>query len=130
MPRPPNDYSKLLGEKMSKHGASAWLVNTGWNGGPYGQGERISIAYTRAIVAAILDGKLSSATTREDPVFGIAVPTECPDVPAQVLQPRSTWKDPQAYDEKARHLVQLFTEHFAKYEEFAAELQTAGPRSK
>ena len=126
----PTFYARLLGEKIRRHNTCCWLVNTGWNGGPYGQGERISIAYTRAIVAAILDGKLSSATTREDPVFGIAVPTECPDVPAQVLQPRSTWKDPQAYDEKARDLVQLFTEHFAKYEEFAAELQTAGPRSK
>ena len=125
----PTFYARLLGEKVRRHNTRCWLVNTGWNGGPYGQGERISIAYTRAIVAAILGGKLDSVATQDDPVFGIAVPAECPEVPAQVLQPRTTWKDPQAYDDKARHLVRLFTEHFAKYEEFAAELQTAGPQS-
>ncbi len=124
----PTFYARQLGEKIRRHNTRCWLVNTGWIGGPYGQGERISIAYTRAIVSAILKAKLDAAESEEAPFFGLAVPLACPGVPAELLRPRRTWKDPRAYDEKARDLVRLFIEHFAEYEGFASELQAAGPR--
>ena len=125
----PTYYARMLGEKIRSHGTRCWLVNTGWSGGAYGAGERISIAHTRAIVDAILADELDAAGTDVDPFFGIAVPRSCPRVPAPVLQPRSTWQDPVAYDEKARHLVQLFTEHFRGYEDEATDIATAGPRA-
>ena len=123
----PTFYARQLGEKIRRHNTQCWLVNTGWNGGPYGQGERISIAYTRAIVSAILQGELENVACERDPIFGLAIPGACPGVPAAVLQPRATWKDPRAYEEKARHLVRLFAEHFAEYESFAPELQAVAP---
>ncbi len=131
MALPPAVYGKLLGEKIDRHGVSCWLVNTGWIGGPYGVGKRVSIAFTRAIISAILDGRLEQAPTREDPVFSLHVPTSCPDVPSDILEPRSTWKDPKAYDEAARNLAARFRSNFA---EFAAdvtpEVLAAGPRAE
>ena len=110
---PPTLYARLLGERIAAHGADAWLVNTGWTGGPAGGGgSRMSIAYTRAMVAAALDGSLANVETVPDPVFGVGVPVSCPGVPPEVLQPRSTWDDPAAYDAKARELAEALPRQF------------------
>ena len=124
----PSVYAGLLGKKISEHHVNCWLVNTGWTGGPYGVGSRMEIAYTRAMVKAILDGSLSEAPTRRDPVFGFEVPETCPEVPGEVLNPRNTWKHPEAYDEKARDLAAQFVENFKQYEEGTdPEIKAAGP---
>jgi phosphoenolpyruvate carboxykinase (ATP) len=129
MPLHPSVYSKMLGERLEKHQVQAWLVNTGWTGGPYGVGHRIDINYTRAMVHAALSGALDGVPTVTDPVFGVEVPTSCPDVPSEILQPRSTWADPDAYDTQARKLARMFVENFADYEDAVApEVFTAGPR--
>ena len=112
----PTVYANLLGEKINKHGAKVWLINTGWSGGPYGVGARMSIAHTRAMVHAALEGKLDSVALREDPVFRVSVPEQCPDVPAEVLDPRNTWADKAAYDAQARKLAGMFVDNFKTYE--------------
>ena len=124
---PPIRYARQLGVKVRQHRTSCWLVNTGWSGGPYGEGERISIQHTRAIVRAILDGELAGAPFEPDPLFNVDVPTACPQVPTQILRPRATWRDGQAYDRKAADLVRLFNEHFAAYESDAPELLAVAP---
>ena len=116
MPRHPTVYAKLLGEKMATHGAKCWLVNTGWSGGGYGEGERMKIAYTRAMVNAALEGKLESGGFQPDPNFGVLVPQVCPEVPGEVLNPRNTWADTGAYDAQARNLTQLFENNFVEFE--------------
>ena len=116
MLRHPTVYGDLLGKKVAEHGTDCWLVNTGWSGGGFGVGERMKIAYTRAMVNAALDGRLAEVATRVDPNFGVLVPEDCPGVPADVLDPRNTWKDKDAYDAAARHLRALFEENFAKFE--------------
>jgi phosphoenolpyruvate carboxykinase (ATP) len=126
----PSKYAELLAEKMRTHGAHAWLVNTGWSGGPYGTGSRIKLKYTRAIIDAIHGGSLADAPTQNDPVFGFAVPLKCEGVPSEILVPRNTWADPEAYDAAARRLADLFTENFAQFEEVASPaIKEAGPRS-
>ena len=126
----PSAYAQLLAEKMRKHGARAWLVNTGWSGGGYGQGQRMKLAYTRAIIDAIHNGSLDKVATVTDPVFGLAVPSECPGVPANILQPRNTWPTPEAFDEKAAHLANLFQRNFEKFKEGCTpEILAAGPVS-
>jgi phosphoenolpyruvate carboxykinase (ATP) len=115
LPLPPMTYAQLLGEKVEEHGADVWLVNTGWSGGGYGVGQRMSIAHTRAIVTAILNGDLKNVEMRTDPVFGFQVPTTCPGVPAEVLVPRNTWTDGAAYDQQAADLVTRFRTNFAKF---------------
>lgn len=115
MPLHPADYAELLAEKVRKHNADVWLVNTGWTGGPYGVGSRMKLSYTRAMVNAILDGSLSDVETQQEPFFGLHIPTSCPNVPAEVLNPRETWADKDAYDEKARDLASRFSENFKKY---------------
>ncbi len=121
MPQHPGVYAKLLGEKLHKHQASTWLVNTGWTGGPFGEGERISIKYTRALLNAALDGKLDEVEFESDPVFNLNVPNTCPGVPSEILMPENTWKDKKAYQEKAKHLAAMFTAQFKEYEEFVSE---------
>ena len=115
LPLPPMAYAQLLGERIARHGSDVWLVNTGWTGGPYGVGRRMSIAHTRAIISAALDGSLAQVATRPDPTFGFQVPTSCPGLPAEVLNPRTTWADPDAYDATARNLVERFRANFAKF---------------
>ena len=105
---PPVRYAELLGERIARHRPALWLVNTGWTGGPYGVGQRIAIADTRAIVRAILAGALDDATLERDPIFGLNRPTACPDVAPTTLDPRATWADPAAYDEAARRLAAEF----------------------
>jgi phosphoenolpyruvate carboxykinase (ATP) len=115
LPLPPMAYAHLLGERIARYGSDVWLVNTGWTGGPYGVGQRMSIAHTRAIITAALDGSLAQVETRPDPTFGFQVPVACPGVPAEVLNPRNTWADPAAYDATARDLVERFRANFAKF---------------
>ncbi|NNF59299.1 MAG: phosphoenolpyruvate carboxykinase (ATP) [Rhodothermaceae bacterium] len=124
----PSKYAELLAEKIRTHGAETWLINTGLTGGPYGTGERMSLKYTRAIIDAIHDGSLANAPTETDPVFGFEIPTACPNVPDEILQPRNTWDDSEAYDEQRNKLAQRFAENFKKYEEGASEaIKEAGP---
>ncbi len=116
MPRHPTVYAKLLGEKMARHGAKCWLVNTGWSGGGYGVGQRMRIQHTRAMLNAAIEGKLETASFRPDPNFGVLVPDGCPDVPADVLNPRNTWTDATAYDRQAQDLTRRFAKNFEQFE--------------
>ncbi|WP_374434025.1 phosphoenolpyruvate carboxykinase [Tabrizicola sp.] len=118
MPRRPEVYGKLLQAKIAKHGASCWLVNTGWTGGAYGTGKRMPIKATRALLAAALDGSLGNGTFRKDPNFGFEVPVQVPGVDATLLDPRRTWADPAAYDAQAAKLVGMFQKNFAQYVPF------------
>ena len=111
----PNKYAEMLGEKMKKHNARVWLVNTGWSGGAYGVGKRIKLPHTRAIVDAIHSGALAKAKTQRDPIFGFEVVTECPGVPGEILIPRNTWTDKTACDQAARKLAGLFRGNFENY---------------
>ena len=128
MPQHPKVYAKLLGQKIADHNVDCWLINTGWTGGPYGVGERMKIGYTRAMVHAALDGSLRDSEFAEDPIFGVAVPLNCPNVPDEVLIPRNTWSDGSAYDEQARKLADMFSENFKQFAEVASEdIKAAGP---
>lgn len=128
MPLHPMRYAQLLGEKLSKHGSHVWLVNTGWTGGPYGVGHRMAIAHTRALVNAALDGKLDNVQTVKEPFFGLEIPTECPGVPSDVLNPRNTWPNPADYDAQAKKLAGMFAENFKKFaDQTTAEVRAAGP---
>jgi phosphoenolpyruvate carboxykinase (ATP) len=129
LPLAPGRYARMLGERIAKHRARVWLVNTGWTGGPYGTGTRIRIAHTRAMVRAALSGALDSVRYVRDPVFNVEVPTVCPDVPTGVLEPRTTWADRAAYDQHASKLARMFADNF---QTFAADVsdavRAAGPR--
>jgi len=125
----PSVYADLLGKKIEEHGSDCWLINTGWSGGPYGVGNRMKIAYTRAMINAALAGELNDVEYREDPIFGLMVPKHVPNVPDEVLDPRGTWADPEAYDEQAHKLAHLFVENFKKYSDGASEeIKSAGPK--
>jgi phosphoenolpyruvate carboxykinase (ATP) len=113
-PQPPTVYAGLLGEKLDSHDATVWLINTGWTGGPFGEGHRMPIEATRALLGAVLSGELAGAEFRTDPVFGFEVPVTAPGVDVSLLEPRSTWADPEAYDRKARELAQMFADNFAR----------------
>jgi phosphoenolpyruvate carboxykinase (ATP) len=127
LPQKPTVYARMLGQKLDEHGSAVWLVNTGWTGGPYGEGQRMPIAATRALLRAALDGELDRVEYRTDPIFGFEVPVEVPGVDSSLLDPRSTWSDPDTYDEKARYLATRFQQNFQK---FGAEenIVQAGPR--
>jgi len=125
----PSIYGKLLGEKIKRYDVDCWLVNTGWTGGAYGIGKRISIAHTRAIISAILEGKLSEVEMKEDPIFNINVPTTCEGVPQDILTPRNTWNDGAAYDDKARNLARMFRENFKEFDfNVSRDIKQAGPK--
>jgi phosphoenolpyruvate carboxykinase (ATP) len=118
----------MLGRRIDEHGARVWLVNTGWTGGAYGVGSRMKLSHTRAMVHAALAGKLDDVECLTDPIFGFAVPTSVPDVPASVLQPRGTWSDPAAYDAQAHKLAAMFQENFAAFaDQVSPEIRNAGP---
>lgn len=127
LPRPPAVYAGMLAERIKKHRANVWLLNTGWTGGPYGVGARFKLAYTRAMVTAILDGSLAGASFSTDPVFGLSIPASVPNVPGNVLNPRDTWKDQAAYDAKARDLAARFRANDQKFE-MPDAVRAAGPR--
>jgi phosphoenolpyruvate carboxykinase (ATP) len=115
LPLHPGKYAEMLGKKMEDNDVNVWLINTGWTGGPYGIGTRMKLSYTRAMITAALDGKLSNSETTEDEIFGVAIPAEVPGVPTELLQPRNTWVNKIAYDEKAKYLAGLFVKNFEKY---------------
>lgn len=121
MPLHPDRYAELLGQRLEEHGSTVWLINTGWTGGPYGVGERISIPYTRAMVNAVLDEKLDDVPMRKDPIFGFEIPLHVPGVPDEVLFPRDTWTDKDAYDAQERRLARMFKENFKKFADQATE---------
>jgi len=128
LPLRPSIYAELLGQKIARHNARVWLINTGWTGGPYGVGSRIRIPYTRAMIRAVLEGKLDGVPMRIDPNFGIAVPEQVPDAPAEILSPRQTWADQEAYDRQARLLVTKFQENFTQFaSQVSPEVVASGP---
>ena len=114
MPRNPDVYARMLGERLRKHNSQVYLINTGWSGGPFGVGERMDIDLTRAIVNATLSGHLEDVEYVEDTTFHVLVPKTCPGVPSEVLFPRNTWADPEAYDARAKRLASDFSAHFDK----------------
>src|SRR6185312_4799772 len=118
---------ELLGEKLRRHQADCWLVNTGWTGGPYGVGERMKLKYTRAMLSAALSGKLKGVPVKPHPVFKVLVPESCPDVPSNLLDAREMWKDKAAYDKAAAHLAGLFNKNFEKFTEAGPEIAAAAP---
>jgi phosphoenolpyruvate carboxykinase (ATP) len=129
LPQPPSVYARMLGEKLDAHGATVWLVNTGWTGGPFGEGSRMPIDATRTMLHAALSGALHDVEYRTDEVFGLEVPRSVPGVDPSLLEPRSTWADPDVYDRKARALARMFAENFAKRFGDADEaIRAAGPR--
>lgn len=131
MTLPPTVYAELLGEKIAQHQVHVWLINTGWTGGPYGVGSRMKLGYTRAMVHAALDGALANVAVVTDPIFGLAIPTSCPGVPSEILNPRNTWVDPVAYDAQAQKLAAMFTKNFQTFTSaVSAEVAAAGPNSE
>ena len=125
LPQPPAVYAEMLGTSSTSTAATVWLVNTGWTGGPFGEGERMPIAATRALLRAALSGGLDDVEYRTDAVFGFEVPVEVPGVDAKLLDPRSTWRDPEAYDRKAPELAGMFRANFEQVRR--PELAAAGP---
>lgn len=129
LPLHPGKYAEMLGQKMQQHNVNVWMINTGWTGGPYGIGSRMKLKYTRAMITAALEGKLDNAAFETHQVFGMAIPTECPNVPAEILNPGNTWTDKAAYDEKAKYLAGLFIKNFEKYKDgVTAEVLAAAPK--
>ena len=126
MPQYPTAYAELLGKKLKKHGAQAWLVNTGWSGGSYGIGSRIDLPVTRRMLSAILNNELQNINFKPDSIFRVLVPESVPGVEERILNPRNTWDDKDAYDSKAKELVELFKNNFVKYENFG-DYSKAGP---
>lgn len=126
MPQHPTIYAELLGEKLKKHNAQAWLVNTGWSGGGYGVGERIDLPITRRMLSAILNSELENVDFNPDPNFKVLVPSNVPGVDSNILNPRNTWEDKEKYDRKAKTLIELFQKNFIKYESFG-DYYKAGP---
>ena len=126
MPQYPTIYAKLLGQKLKKHNAQAWLVNTGWSGGGYGIGERIDLPITRQMLTAILNGQLNDSVFVPDSNFKVLIPESVPGIEEKLLNPRNTWKDKKAYDTKVKELINLFKKNFVKYENFG-DFSKAGP---
>ncbi|MES1247754.1 MAG: phosphoenolpyruvate carboxykinase (ATP), partial [Actinomycetota bacterium] len=129
LPQPPTVYADMLGSKLDEHGSTVWLINTGWTGGQFGEGQRMPISATRALVDAALDGSLDEAEFRTDDVFGFEVPVSVHGVEPKLLTPRDTWRDPEAYDRKARELAGMFRENFeTKFSDAPEAIREAGPR--
>ena len=128
LPLAPSRYARMLGERIAQHQSRVWLVNTGWTGGPFGVGRRMKIGYTRAMICAALSGALDSVGYERDPIFNLDIPASCPNVPSEVLKPRSTWSDGAAYDAQAAKLARMFVENFRAFEGgVSAEVLAAGP---
>lgn len=121
LPLHPTRYASLLGEKMHEHKVNVWLINTGWSGGAYGVGKRMKLAYTRAMISAALRGDFDNIDFEADPVFGLCIPVDCPNVPAEILNPRNTWADVKEYDQKANELALAFVNNFKQFEASATE---------
>ena len=121
LPLHPGKYAHMLGKKMQEHKVNVWMINTGWTGGPYGVGSRIKLKFTRAMITAALNGELNSVQFEKDPIFGVAIPMECPDVPTEVLNPINTWEDKMAFTKKAKYLAGLFIKNFEKFADGVSE---------
>jgi phosphoenolpyruvate carboxykinase (ATP) len=131
LPLAPTRYATMLGDRIARHNARVWLVNTGWTGGPYGVGVRMKIGYTRAMIRAALSGALDGARYHRDDLFNLDLPETCPGVPAEVLRPRSTWSDPGAYDAQARKLAAMFRENFVSFQDsVSSDVRAAAPRAE
>lgn len=129
MPLHPTVYADILSDKMKKTGVNVWLINTGWTGGSYGVGERMKLKYTRAMITAALNGDLDHVDFVVDPIFQLATPVDCPNVPQHILNPRSTWNDKEAYDDKANLLAHKFNENFKKFSHNASiEILEGAPK--
>lgn len=121
LPLHPATYARLLGEKMEKHQVKVWLVNTGWSGGAYGEGQRMKLSYTRALITAVLKGEMDNVAYTEHPVFGLMMPVTCPGVPSEILSPRNTWPDKNKYDRKVNELAKAFVHNFRQFDELASD---------
>jgi phosphoenolpyruvate carboxykinase (ATP) len=128
MPMPPQVYAELLGKKIDKNNAKVFLVNTGWSGGSYGVGKRMKLSYTRAMVNAAISGELNNVSYDIDPIFGLAVPVECPGVPAEVLKPVNVWQDKAEYEKTALKLAADFNANFRKFRGVSEDIVNAGPK--
>lgn len=129
LPLHPTVYAELLGEKMKQSAVNVWMINTGWTGGSYGTGTRMKLSYTRSMISAALNGALNQVEYQEHPVFGLMMPLSCPDVPSEVLNPRNTWADKQAYDQKSAELAQAFVKNFNQFASSASdEILHAAPK--
>ena len=129
LPLSPLRYAELLGEKLKRHNTNVFLINTGWSGGPYGVGNRMKLAFTRAMVTAAIEGQLEQVSYQLDPVFNVYVPESCPGVPAEILMPRNTWSDKAEYDRKAQELARLFVQNFNNFKQnMPSEIISAGPK--
>jgi phosphoenolpyruvate carboxykinase (ATP) len=128
MPLHAREYAKMLGQKISKHNTKVYLINTGWSGGPYGVGKRMDLIYTRAMVTAALNGELEKAFFKHNNIFNLDIPTSCPGVPSEILDPRNTWSDKNKYDLSANRLAALFVKNFQKFGEVSKEIRNAGPK--
>jgi phosphoenolpyruvate carboxykinase (ATP) len=129
LPLAASHYARMLGERIARHRARVWLVNTGWTGGAYGTGKRMRIAHTRSMIRAALSGALDNAAYERDSIFNLDVPTACPDVPSAVLNPRSTWENPAEYDSQAARLARMFADNFKTFAgDVAPDVTAAGPR--
>ncbi|MGV3541034.1 MAG: phosphoenolpyruvate carboxykinase (ATP) [Rufibacter sp.] len=126
LPLHPTQYAEMLGKKMTENNVNVWLVNTGWTGGAYGTGSRMKLAYTRAMITAALNGELENVHFVKHPIFGVDMPASCPNVPADILNPRNTWADKEAYDHKANELAKAFVRNFHKYADYANDEIIAG----
>ncbi|MEQ8517445.1 MAG: phosphoenolpyruvate carboxykinase (ATP) [Cytophagales bacterium] len=130
LPLHPTKYAEMLGMKMDEHKVNVWLINTGWTGGPFGVGSRMKLSYTRAMITAALKGQINNVEFEKHPIFGLDVPISCPNVPSEILNPRNTWTDKDAYDNKANQLARAFVENFQKYEDFAnADIMAGAPKA-
>lgn len=128
LPLHPTQYADLLGNKLKENNIKVWLINTGWSGGTYGKGERIKLAFTRSMISAALENKFENVDFVRDAVFGLQIPVECEGVPSEILNPKNTWDDKSAYDEKALHLAKQFVQNFKSFEPFAdEEILNGGP---
>ncbi len=130
LPLDPSKYAEMLGERVKATGARVFLINTGWSGGPYGVGSRIKLRYTRAMVSAALAGDLDNVEYKLDPVFNVNIPQSCPNVPDEILNPRNTWADKEAYDKSAKDLAKKFNENFKKYTHMPQHIVDAGPKGE
>ena len=129
LPLHPGKYAQMLGAKMQKNKVNVWLINTGWTGGTYGEGSRMKLSYTRAMITAALNNELENVGFENHPIFGVAMPKSCLNVPGEILNPRNTWADKNAYDEKAKYLASLFIKNFEKYAAgVSEEILAAAPK--
>jgi phosphoenolpyruvate carboxykinase (ATP) len=129
LPLHPTKYAEMLGDKIDASSVNVWLVNTGWTKGPYGVGERMKLSHTRAMIMAALNNELENVEYEQHSIFGLKMPTYCPNVPSKTLNPKLTWENKDDYDAKAQFLAKKFNENFKKYEEFAnKEIMNAMPK--